>query len=305
MSLFSEIRSLKVLILETERMLSYVKDHPLMAKNFEERLKELNERLSSYPSEVFEPRVDLLFSGTAVKGSEGIKSEFISDTIKPFQELVKTQTSLNRFGQVGRRGQARRSGNTELYLTAIRKGSFGVELCKLESNDLFDEQDVANAIHQVMNLINISAESDEAFESIVEHTPKRNLTNLRKFLKVISSEDSVLKMESGTTGIEITKEGISQAFERVDGAIEDSNELYIRGILRGFLLDSGKFEVTKEDGVSISGLISETISEDQIIEFDRRFLNAHCKIHMNVVKTTFKTGREKVTYELLDIKSIE
>ncbi|MFZ0597172.1 MAG: hypothetical protein WAM46_09340, partial [Flavobacterium sp.] len=142
MSLFWEIEQIKAQILDTERILALVSGHPIMSKSIIEKLKFLKERLARLPKDSIEPKIRFLFSGGAVKGSIGIKSNFVSKTIKPIQELIKTQTALVRFGDVGKRGKTKKSANSEMYLTALPIGSFGIELSQLESYDLFDENDV-------------------------------------------------------------------------------------------------------------------------------------------------------------------
>jgi hypothetical protein len=302
MSLYRKIQSIKAQIVDTERLLEMVLDHPLMSEGLAERLSLLKQELENLPKESFEPRIQLLFSGNAVVGSQGIKSTFVSKTLTPFQEMVKTQVALLRFGKVGKRGQAKKGSNTELYLTALPVGSFGVELSQLESNGLFDSMDVSKAMKEVMTLVVNSATNDETFEAYIERTPKRNLTNLKKFLQEIAHENSVLKMESGELGIELPKEKIVEAFQRVSATIDEETELVINGIFRGLLLDSGKFEIQDEEGNRISGFISEEIEEEQLIEYDKTFLNSNCIIHLRVHKTKFKTGNEKINYELLEIQ---
>tara|TARA_B110001450_G_C17662796_1_gene498064 strand:+ start:3216 stop:4130 length:915 start_codon:yes stop_codon:yes gene_type:complete len=304
MSLFRKIQNLKTQILEIEKVLQLVGEHPLMSQGLLEKLSILQDKLKELPKDSIQPKISLLFSGNAVKGSLGIKSNFLSKTIKPFQDLVKTQTALVRFGNVGKRGKTRKSFNSELYLTALPTGSFGIELSQLETTDLFDEQDVASAIHQIMNLIDLTSKSDEEFEEIVEITPNRSLNNLRLFLKEISEEHSVLKMESGSYGLEISEERVKLAFDRVDSTSNEENEVFIEGILRGILLDSGRFEISSEIG-NISGLINEELSEEQLIEFDQNFLNKTCRIHMKTQVITFKTGKEKVKYELINIEQTD
>lgn len=302
MSLYRKIQSIKAQIVDTERLLEMVLDHPLMSEGLAERLTLLKQELENLPNESFEPKIQLLFSGNAVVGSQGIKSTFVSKTLTPFQEMVKTQVALVRFGKVGKRGQAKKGANTDLYITALPVGSFGVELSQLESNDLFDSMDVSKAMKDVMTLVVNSATDDETFEASIEQTPKRNLTNLKKFLQEIADEKSVLKMESGELGVELPKEKIVEAFQRVSATIDEETELIINGTFRGLLLDSGKFEIQDEEGKRISGFISEEIEEDQLVEYDKTFLNSNCIIHLRVHKTKFKTGNEKTDYELLEIR---
>jgi hypothetical protein len=301
MSIFSEIQRIKAQILDTERMLKLVGEHPIMSDSLKDKLNTLKERLANFPKDLIEPKIRLLFSGNAVKGSIGIKSRFVSKTMKPIQELIKTQTALVRFGGVGNRGQAKNSANSELYLTALPTGSFGVELSQLEHNDLFDEEDVSKAIKQVVKLIEASTESDEEFEKAIENTPKRNLANLKSFLKTVCDANSILKLETGSFGVSISEKEVKEGFERVNATNNEEDEIFINGVLRGILLDSGKFEIITGGGNLINGIINPEITEEQLIEYDRNFLNKECRIHLAVHKTTFITGREKTSYELIEI----
>jgi len=301
MSVFWEIERIKTQILDTERMLELVGDHPLMSESLLDKINNLKENLAGFSTDLIEPKIRLLFSGNAVKGSLGIKSKFVSETIKPIQELIKTQTALVRFGAVGQRGKTKNSANSELYLTALPTGSFGVELSQLEQNDLFDEEDVSKAIKQVVELIDASTESDEKFEQAVENTPKRNLTNLKSFLKTVADANSILKIETGSFGVNISEQEIRDGYERVNSTDNEENEIFVNGILRGFLLDSGKFEIITAEGNPITGIIYSEIPEEQLIEYDKKYLNKNCRINLLVHKTTFITGREKISYELVEI----
>ena len=289
-------------IADTQRMLELVLDHPLMFEGFSERLNFLNKELESLPKEALEPSIQLLFSGNAVSGSAGIKSTFLSKALAPFQELIKTQFALVRFGKVGRRGKAKKTTNTDLYLTALPTGSFGVELSQLQFTDLFDSMDVSTAIKRVMQLVAEATTSDEAFEEAIEKNPKRNLNNLKRFLKEISDENSMLRMESNELGFEIPKEKIAEGYGRVSVAVDDESDLIINGTFRGLLLESGRFEVLDEEGRVLSGFVTEDLNEETLIHYEKSFVNKVCEIHLRVHETEFKTGNRKKDYELLEIR---
>jgi hypothetical protein len=292
---------IKTQILDTERLLNLASDHPIMSISLKNKLNSLREELSKIPDNYSEAKIILLFSGKAVKGSKGIKAKFLSNALKPFQELVKTQTALVRFGHVGKRGKTKHSVNSELYLTALPTGSFGVELSQIETSDMFAEQDVAEAIGNVVELINAATISNDAFEEIIEKTPVRNLNNLKAFLKEIDEEHSMLKIETGSTSIEISEEKIHQGFERVNAASNEDSDFFINGLLRGILLDSGKFEITDENGYKISGFISPDLSEETVIDYNLNFLNKQCTILLKKSDTHFISGKERVAYELIEI----
>ena len=114
MSLFSYIQNIKAQIVNTERLLEMVVDHPLMSESLTEKLNNLRLELETLPKESHEAKVQLLFSGNAVFGSKGIKTKFISKTITPFLEMVKSQASIVRFGNIGKRGQAKKAASTDL-----------------------------------------------------------------------------------------------------------------------------------------------------------------------------------------------
>jgi len=303
MSQYREIQRIKAQIIDTERLLEMVSDHPLMSQGLIEKLKSLRQELELLPREPVEPSIQLLFSGNAVVGSYGIKSTFLSKVLAPFQEMIKTQMALVKFGKVGKRGQVKKGTNTELYLTALPVGSFGVELSQLKQDELFDELDVSRAITNVMELILSTTTNDDTFENSMQETPRRTLTNLKRFLQEISEEDSILKMESGVNGIELSEDSIKEAYQRVSAVVDEEDEIILEGIFRGLLLDSGRFEIQNEEGRRIAGFINDELDEATLIEYDKTFLNQNCIIHLKVYKTKFRTGNEKTDYELLKIRS--
>ncbi|MBN8825396.1 MULTISPECIES: hypothetical protein [unclassified Spirosoma] len=302
MSLYRRKQSIKAQIVETQRLLDMVGDHPLMSFGLAERIETLRQELDSLPTESFEPKVQLLFSGEAVSGSQGIKASFVSKTIPPFQELVKSKTSKIRGGRARRGEKILRSKSTDLFVTALPRGSFGVELSQMETNGLFDSVDVSRGIKDVMNLISDST-SDESFESILEKTTQNDLVNLKKFLRGIVEEKSILKMESGELFIELSKDKIADAYERVALIIKDESEDFLKGIFKGILLDSKKFEFVLQDGKKIFGSIDDELSEWQLIEYNK-LSNTFCEFHLRTFKIILKSGVEKTKYRLLGIKPL-
>ncbi|MDR6487014.1 hypothetical protein J2799_001499 [Chryseobacterium vietnamense] len=307
MSIFSKIQYINAQIVDTERLLEMVKDHPLMSIGLIEKIEMLRRELEEIPSISYEPVIEFLFSGNAVSGSEGIKSTFVSKIISPIQGLVKTQLALKKYGKTGSRGRAKKKANNDLYLTALPTGSFGIELTKIDydENDLYDEIETSEAMKDVIEMIKNTAESDESFQSLIESTPKRNLSYLKKFLQEISNEKSILKMDSGELHVELTNDQVDAAAKRVSSAVEDEDELFLKGIFRGLLLDSNRFEILDEASNSISGTISSDLDEESLIEYDRLFLNKECLIHLKTYKIKYTTGNEKTEYELLEIRDIK
>ncbi len=298
MNLYRQIEFLKIQIIENENLLEMVTDHPIMYLSIKEQIQNLKDELDRLPKESYEPKVNLLFSGNAVIGSQGIKSDFLSKILKPFQEMINTQFALLR----GRKKKSRKVPNSNLYLTALPVGSFGVELSLCDqTTELFENSEVSIAIKEVMGLVADSSIDDETFEKRVENTPKKNLNSLKQFLKEISDEKSVLKMESNELGIELPEDKIQLAYDRVASINSEETEEFIDCVFRGMLLDSCRYEAQIIDGKRISGFINELLSEEELIDYNRKFLNQECTIHIKKNKVKFATGREKIEYELLEI----
>ncbi|WFB67093.1 hypothetical protein [Chryseobacterium sp. WX] len=304
MSIYSKIQHIKAQIIDTERLLEMVQEHPFMSIGLKEKIETLKQELLDIPEILHDPVMQFLFSGDAVNGSDGIKSTFVSKITPPVQGLVQSQLALNKYGKVGKRGRARRKGKNDLYITGLPKGSFGIELTRIDydENDLYDLVDTSEAMKDVINLIKQTAESDESFKIVLENTPKRNLNNLKKLFQEIANEKSILKMDSGELHVELTREQVDAAARRVSDAVEDENDIVLNAIFRGLLLNSNRFEILDEEGNSISGTISTELDEDTLIEYDRLFLNRECAIHLKEYKIKYAAGNERIEYELLEIK---
>jgi hypothetical protein len=301
---YKDIEFIKMQISETERMLQEVGGHPLMSKSLQIRLENLKRELENLPEDFEEPKVTLLFSGNAVKGSLGIKSKFVSSIITPLQEIIDGVTALVRFGRLGQRGKSKEIENSELFLTALPVGSFGIELSKLETNDLFDENDVSKAIQRTMKLIDSSSQSDDIFEEAVGDYPQRIISNLEKFLNNISKHESILKMKSGNYKIDLKEEKVRQAHQRVSLTKTDSKNIIIEGILTGLFSESSRFEFIDENGFKEVGEISKDILDEELDYYIENFWRSKCNLLVKKELVTYSSGRIKKSYVLLKIDEV-
>ena len=306
MGIHDTILNLKAQIIETEHLLLIVGEHPIMKLSFEDRLNLLKNELNLLQKKKEEEaKIRLLFSGKAVFGSVGIKADFVSKTIKPIQELIKTQTAIIKSGSIiEKKGKIRKDSISELYLTALPTGSFGYELSMLQGKELFDEEDVSNSIREIIYMIESVSESDDAFQQVIENSPKRTLTHLKAFFKELSNEESILKMESGDKYVELSEDKVKLGYQRVSSAQYEESPVQIIGVFKGILLDSGKFEIADEDSRKYSGYISEDLSEDEAINYNKEYTNEKCSIMVQENVTIFSSGYRKVNYELIQIKNL-
>ncbi|MBE7691513.1 hypothetical protein [Tenacibaculum finnmarkense] len=303
MSLFNRKQQLMSQIVETKNLLQTIGEHPIMSISINEKLNTLRQELESLPQIINEACVKLLFSGKAVNGSKGINSKFLSKTLNPFLKMVKSEANIIRFGKIQGKGFSNKAANTDLYLTSLPVGSFGIELKQLETNDLLDEIEVSEGISKIIDLISIATENSDESLLTLTNQPKEIITNLKNFLEPIVKADSVIKLESGHKYIEISKEKVKIAYDKITNSINEDVLIKVDGILKGFLLLSNKFELIDDSGRKISGTISEKIPENLLVEYDKKFLNCRCEIHMKLFKTEFITGKITESFELIEIKA--
>lgn len=302
MSNYNIKQNLEHQIIEVQRLLSMADGNPFIFVPLTERLNNLRNELRDIPADIKEPKVRLLFSGNAVFGSLGIKSSFVGKTMKPIQELIKAQTALIKFGNnVGKRGKVKKGAISEMYLTALPTGSFGYELSLLNTADLFDEDDVANSVHSVIGLIESVIESDERFESVIQEYPQRILPHLNDFFKEVNTEDSILKMESGSKYVEFTRDDIRVGYDRISSAIPTNETITIRGVFKGAFIESGRFEFVDSSYKTQHGLISGDLSEEQVTQYNREFSNEECNILLEKHIVTFNSGKINISYTLLSL----
>ncbi|MFD2903792.1 hypothetical protein [Sphingobacterium anhuiense] len=305
MSKYIEKQNIMSQIVELERLIDLVNGHPLMIVGLEEKLIDLRKRLEAFDVNVLEPKIAMLFSGNAVLGSQGIKSLFVSNIIKPIQEMIKAQTAEIKFKKVGKRGKTKGSRESNMFLTALPVGSFGIELVQLDTPELFSELDVSSAIEQVSEIIKGATDSDESFANIVEQTPTRTLNNLKIFLREVANENSIIKIHINADEIYIDEDHVKLGYLRVKEADESEVLLTLNGILRGLLLEANKFEFLDVDGHKYSGKISEELDTDDLANFGKDYLNESCRVTISEITIKLKGSTAKHSYTLVGIDQVD
>ena len=291
-------------IIEIEKLLAMANGNPFIELSLNERITELKEQLTHFVERV-EPKIKLLFSGDAVFGSIGISSNFISKTILPIQSLIRLQTSVARYGNKdAKRGKIRGHKLSELYLTTLERGSFGYELSLLNPKDLFEEEEVAQSIKSVIGIISDVSESDESFNNRIHTLPARGLGFLNSFFREVSSNNSILKIESGSEYIELSSTQVKRSYSRVSSTICNEEEVTEKAFFKGALIDTGKFEISTPFGMKINGDISADLTQDEIAQYNRDFSNEECMVTLMKFTTIYHNGNERTTYELMKIHPV-
>ncbi len=292
-----------VQLLQTQRVLETIGDHPIMSFSLKQKEKRLLEQLEKIPVDKKDTKVVLLFSGNPVKGSLGIDALFIGKVTVPFQNMVTAEFAYRADGRVGKRGQLNKQNESRLFLTALPRGSFGIELSKLGSSDLFEDNQMSDSLSHITKLIESSTKSDEDFAVELEGTTPRTINSLKDFFKVVADDQAGVTIESGGIRCELSPIAVKKGYDRVSGTITSELPKTITGILKGILLESWKFDFIDEQGKIITGRIDENLTEEQVSKFITDFFNKSCKAVLKEGKVLFKNGSERVSYILSNIEA--
>lgn len=284
-------------------MLNLVGNHPIMGMSFRERLEELQHQLDEIPADRKEATITLLFSGAPVHGSTGIDAQFLGKALLPFQKMVHADLVQRGYGKVGARGQIKNADDARLYITALPRGSFGVELSKLDDANNFDEDHVADSLVHISKLIQSSGASDEEFAANLDEVSQRTLNGLRQFLKIVAEDKAGVIIESGNIRSSLTDAEVQSAYNRVSETITKPSTARIKGVLKGILLESWKFDFLSENDEKISGSISRNLNEQQATQFMAQFFNQECIATFDKTTVYFKNGRIKDSYVLTNIEA--
>jgi hypothetical protein len=289
-------------ILDTQRMIDLVGSHPVMSASFQDRLNQLQQQLDDLPADKKDPTVSLFFSGGPVMGSTGIDATFLGKALLPFQKMVQSDLVQRGYGKVGARGQIKNADDAKLYITALPRGSFGVELSKLDDANEFDEDQVADTLVHISRLIESAGQSDEEFVANLEEISARTLNGLRQFLQVVASDNAGVVIESGNVRSSLSDTQVQSAYNRVSETNTKSSQVEIRGILKGILLESWKFDFLTDEGYLISGRIGQHLSEEEVTDFMSQFFNTNCLASFAKTTVYLKNGRIKDSYELISLR---
>lgn len=293
---------LKAQLADTRRMRELAGDHPLMGGAFAERERELEARIEAIPLGAKEARTVLFFSGEPVQGSEGIDASFAGRVLEPFQSMVMADYAERYHGVVGTRGRRAGEADSRLLLTALPRGSFGLELTKAENDEIFEEDQLADTLSHVSRLVESAAESDEDFAAELNETAPRVIQNLRQFLEVVAKGKAGLRLETGDYRCTMDPIRASEAYERVAGTVTNSEEVRIKGVFKGVLLESWRFDFVNQEGHKISGKIDENLTSDQVAQLNRDYFNQSCLAVLERTTVLFRNGRERTSHVLKDLQ---
>lgn len=300
MNTIAERSFLKSQIVDLDRLIELTGDDPLMTPGLVARKAEFERRLGELPTHRRLPQSTFYFSGGPVRGSKGIDAEFTSKVLDLVQEITTFEFLHRKHGVLSTRGRVAQAPEAKLMLTALPRGSFGLELRPANEFDMVDGQLLGDALQHFTDLLGAASESDAAFETALADAPVRVLPKLKKFFDTLQNYDAQLRLVTGDRELELNKNRVGSAVERVQATGETAEEIVIDGFYRGATLESRKIDFRTTDQQVITARLADEISEQEIGQLT---LNQRLQPTFRRIAIQPRGGSIRYSYELLTLTS--
>lgn len=280
-------------------------DDPVGHFQFTQRLAELRqelERIGEAPD--LTGSVALFFTGAPVVGSHGIKADFAGKAVEIFQDIVSKRFAANEVGDLGGRGPVPMRSSSDLLLTNVARGSFGVVLEENASNQPLAETELKVVLEEVIETIGLAAGEDaEPFEDLLERIDTRYLRSLGEFFKLLDEGDATVRLVEGEQDRQFTAIEIHRARERTGAAqIEERDNEHLVGRL--YLLPAHRrFELTLDSGEIIWGPVSGEFATAHLeaVRGLNNVVGKRWRVRARVRVVTRPNRPPKTTYRLLGL----
>ncbi|HEY5912139.1 MAG TPA: hypothetical protein VJA21_16165 [Verrucomicrobiae bacterium] len=300
-----EKESLQAELSGLEHLLSITPDDPLAKPLLQSRIEEKQSRIRQLEERPpLTPETEIFFGQGPVIGSTGIEARFAGEVLRRFQDMVTNHFSAKFVGGLGKCGRRRGESQSRLFLTALPRGSFGLQLAQPHVSDFVTAGQLTQTMEEITDLVSSAAKDDKSFVDTISNFNSRVLVPLTEFLGVLNNAEADCRIISGTRRASLKKEEVMQAYARVVAAKKDEEIITCRGVFGGVLIQSGRFEFMPSGERLISGWIAEEVTEEQAVEMDK-LAGKLCKATMRQTTLSIQTGRQTWTHELLDLKPEE
>ena len=275
---------------------------PLLKSQIDAVKIELN-KLEANP--LAAPEAEIFFGQGPVIGSLGIEANFAGNVINKFQNMVTNHFAAKFRGVLRRTGRRTGEADSRLFLTALPKGSFGLQLSQPHITDWIIARELTETMEDVTGLVDASAKDDKTFVDAMANFNGRVLIPLTDFLRVLSNAGADCRLVSGRRQTALKKEQVSEAYQRAISAEEKIETIVRAGVFHGALTQSGKFEFTPRGESLMTGWLGEEVTDQQAKEWDRQLTELQCEAEIRLTTISTKTGLKSSANELVNLKPIQ
>ena len=291
-------------IVGLETLLASASDDPLATPLAQSRIAELREELGKFgESQSLVPETELFFGQGPVMGSRGIEAKFAGQVLDRFQDMVTNQFAAKFHGVLRRAGRRKGESDSKLFLTALPRGSFGLQLSQPHIQDFVTAGQLAVAMEDITDLVGAAGADDKSFENFLSSVHGRVIIPLKGFLQTLTNSGADCRIISGMKQAVLKKEQVAQAYQRVAAVKTDEVPLELDGVFFGALVKTGRFDFEPQGLEIINGWLADEVTEEQAIAMDQ-LTGKPARAKMRVTTITTKTGKRRPTYELQSLDSL-
>jgi hypothetical protein len=299
-----EKESLQAELSGLEHLLSITPNDPLATPLLKARIEEKKSKIQQLEEKPpLMPETEIFFGQGPVIGSNGIEAKFAGEVLRRFQDMVTNHFSAKFFGGLRKIGRRRGEPQSKLFLTALPRGSFGLQLSQPHVTDFVIAGQLTQTMEEIADLVSAAAQGDQSFVDTISNFNSRVLVPLTEFLEVLNNAEADCRIVSGSRKASLKKDEVVQAYQRVIAAKKDEEIIGYQGVFGGVLIQSGKFEFMPSGEKLISGWIAEEVTEEEAIEMDK-LAGKLCQAQMRLTTINIRTGRQTWTHELMKLKLI-
>ncbi len=304
MSYLRELEQRQAEIVGLKMLLQDMPDDPLAKPLLASRLRGMEKELAEMEKQPpARPEAELLFAGGPAVGSVGLDAKFASKVLDAYQDMVANHYSASRHGAVGSRGPRTGEDEARLCLTALPRGSFGLLLAQPQADDFIAAAQLSDAMDQITSLVEAAASGDAAFTDTVEKFHPRVLTPLERFLNALETQEASVHLRSATRQCDLNGEQVKAAKSRVAETKPETQTIRLRGVCRGVLLESWRFDFNPDGQPPISGVLAESVTEDSAKAI-LTLVDEPAEAELKVTRMRTRSGFGRPAYELVSLQSL-
>ena len=253
-------------------------------------------------------KIAVYFGGEPVVGSSGVEAAFGSESLGNLQELL-TKVWASNSGQLAAMGPIADRAKSNLHITSLLHGSFGFLLEELdEHGEPLFESPLRQAADRVMDYIaNFADENEARFSETLEQLDPRIFSSVREFFKTVYTAKATFRLVEGETDARFDRIAIERAWERIEAAKVDEDQVTREGKLLGMIPVGRRFEF-EPDGATkiIEGKVGERFSESYLERMgDEQFAGRRWRAVLKHKVVERKGRKPSETWTLIELVEIQ
>lgn len=278
-------------------------EDPVGHYQYTHRLNELRQHLDELnAAPELTASIALFFAGDPVVGSRGVRADFAGRAVGIFQDIVAKRFAANELGEMAGRGRIPLRASSDLLLTDVARGSFGVVLEESCDNQPLAETQLKVVLDDVVRSIDVAAQEDsDSFEQLLETIDSRYLRSLGEFFELLDDSAATVRVVEGELDRQLNSAEIHRARQRTSSTrIEERDDHPLVGTL--YLLPAHRrFELVLDGGESIWGPVSSEFATAHLegLRDANEVVGRRWRVRTRARTVTRPNREPKTTYKLL------